>query len=113
MHEYSIVSSLIQICEKEAKKIEADKIKSLSIKVGKLSGIEPHFMQHCFDYFKEGTICCDAVLNMQIIDVVIHCNTCDKDYKLQKNDFFCPSCNSKETEMIQGRELLVEKIELF
>ncbi len=43
MHEYSIVASLIDVCEKEAKKHHAKAIKRLEVSIGRLSGIEIHF----------------------------------------------------------------------
>ena len=112
MHEYSIVSSLIKLCEKEAKKNEEHKIKTLYLKVGKLSGIEPHFIKHCFDFFKEETVCHNATLKIEILDVIIYCNNCKENYSLKENNFLCPKCESKETKMVQGKELLLEKIEL-
>lgn len=113
MHEYSIVSSLIDICEKQAKKENAKSVKSVTISVGKLSGIEPHFMESCFDVFKENTICNDAVLIMNILDIKIYCNACKSEHIITNNNFFCPSCQSPETDMIEGEEMLVESIEIF
>lgn len=113
MHEYSIVSSLVELCEKEAKKSNAKAVKNITIQVGRLCGIETHFMKSCFDFFKEDTICHDATLVMKIIDVKIHCEECNCDYIIEKNNFFCPICNSKETRMIEGQEMIVESIEIY
>ena len=45
MHEYSIVASLIDVCEKEAKTHHAKAIKRLEVSIGRLSGIEIHFLE--------------------------------------------------------------------
>ena len=113
MHEYSIVASLVDLCEKQAKKSNAKSIKNVTLQIGRLCGIEPHFMKNCFDFFKENTICHDAVLVMKMIDVKIYCKSCKSNSIVVKNNFFCPSCNSKETKMIQGQEMVVESIEIF
>lgn len=113
MHEYSIVSSMINLCEKQAKEAKAKKIKSITIQIGKLSGIEAHFMEHCFDYFKEDSICKDAKLIMKIIDIKIECKECKKQTIVENNNYLCSFCNSKQTSLISGKELFVESIEII
>jgi len=113
MHEYSIVSSLLDVCEKQAKKNSAQAIKSVNIKIGRLSGIEPHFMQSCFDVFKEDTICENATLHMEIIDTKIYCNACKQESIVYKNNFFCPTCKSPDTKILSGQEMIIQSIEIL
>lgn len=113
MHEYSVVSSLIDVCEKQAEKSNAKEIKTITLKVGRLSGIEPHFMESCFDTFKEDTICHNAQLVMNIVDVEIYCKECKSKYIVLDNNFLCKKCESSQTEILQGQELLVESIEIL
>lgn len=112
MHEFSIVQALIDLCEKQAKKVNANKIKAIKIKVGRLSGIEPHFMESCFETFKEDTICNDAILDMIIIDTKIFCEDCKAENVIKGNSFFCPNCNSPETKIIEGEEMLIHSIDV-
>ena len=113
MHEYSVVSSLLDLCEKQAEKSDAKEIKTVTLKVGRLSGIEAHFMQSCFDTFKEDTVCHNAQLVMNIIEVEIYCKECKTKHLVLDNNFLCPKCKSSQTETLQGQELLVESIEIL
>ncbi len=113
MHEYTIVSSLIELCEKEAKKLNTNKIKTVTLQIGKLSGIETHFLKNSFDFFKKNTICHNAELVIKDIDVKIHCKNCNHNSIISKNNFFCPICNSKETEIVQGQEMIIESLEIL
>jgi len=113
VHEYSIVASLIDVCEKEAKKHRAEAIKRLSVRIGRLSGIEIHFLEQCFETFKEDTICRDAILDIEVCDVVLLCQACGARSVVSENRFVCPKCHSAEVEMIGGQELHVNSIEII
>ena len=113
MHEYSIVASLIDLCEKEAKKNHAKAIKRLEIRVGRLSGIEIHFLEQCFDTFKEETICRNATLVVELCEVVLLCETCHEQSVVSGNHFICPKCHSEDVSMIGGQELHVKSIEII
>ncbi len=52
MHEYSIVSSLIEQCEQHAREQHSTKITRVAIKVGVLSGVEPELLKTAFETFK-------------------------------------------------------------
>ena len=113
MHEYTIVASLIDLCEKEAKKHHAKAIKRLEIQVGRLSGIEIHFLKQCFVTFKEVTICADAQLSVEVCDVVLLCASCHEKSVVSENHFICPKCHSEDVTMIGGQELHVKSIEII
>lgn len=112
MHEYSIVSSLLSLCEKEAKKQNAKFIKKLTVRLGRLSGVEPHLLKTCFDVFKEDTICHNAILILKIIEVKLFCHSCQKEYVILDNNFLCHVCQSDETNIVNGQEMLLESIEI-
>ncbi len=109
MHEYSIVQSMLSLCEKYSKGKEVDKI---VVKIGKMSGIEPHFLMESFNFFKENTICKDATMQMELIDITIICENCDKKSKVDSYNFFCPYCKSGNTKVLTGQEMLIDYIEL-
>lgn len=112
MHEYSIVSSLLNLCEKEAKKQEAKSIQNVTLQIGKLSAIEPHFMESSFDFFKKDTICENATLVIKLIDIEIYCNNCKNTNIILNKNFFCPICKSSETKILKGQEMIIESIEV-
>jgi len=109
MHEYTIVQSMLDICEKHSKGKEVDKV---VVDIGKMSGIEPHFLQESFNVFKENTICKDATLEMNLIDITIVCKNCNKKSTVENYDFFCPVCQSGDTKVLTGQEMHIQYIEL-
>ncbi|MFC2747548.1 MAG: hydrogenase maturation nickel metallochaperone HypA, partial [Campylobacter concisus] len=71
MHELSIVQNLVSLCEKNAAKENAKEINKIEIKVGRLSGVEPHYLQSAFNVYKTGTICENAELVINLQGIVI------------------------------------------
>ncbi len=109
MHELSLVQSMLKLVEKHAKNKEVVK---LGVKIGKMSGIEPYFLKESFDFFKENTICKNAVMEITEVDVKIKCFECGKISEIRGYDFHCPVCGANRTKIINGQEMEIEYIEV-
>ena len=114
MHEYSIVQSLLDVIEENAKKHNATKVKKVVVKIGVLSGVEPHLLEMAFNTFKEKTICHDAVFEMIIQPIVAKCKDCEYINNYPKNQIFfeCENCGGVELEVLDGEEMLLLNLEL-
>lgn len=112
MHEYSIVQSLIESCEAHVTSNDATKVTKVFIKVGVLSGVEPHLLAEAFELFKEDGVCRDAVLDMQIQKIKVRCNSCHLEQELEKNEFICPDCGSYELSVLDGEDMYLMRLEL-
>jgi len=112
MHEYSIVQSLINSCESYVEQNQATKVTKVVVKIGVMSGVEPHLLQVAFDTFKEATVCegCEFVVNIQ--KVKIQCKSCGKESELSKNEYLCPTCHSGDIAIIDGEEMMLMQLEL-
>lgn len=112
MHEYSIVQSLLQSCEEHAAANDSEHVTKVVVKIGTLSGVEPNLLETAFNTFKEKTICdgCEFIMNIQ--PVVIECFDCDSQSTLDKNEFFCPKCQSNKVKVIDGEEMFLMSLEM-
>ncbi|MDH5716351.1 MAG: hydrogenase maturation nickel metallochaperone HypA [Spirochaetia bacterium] len=112
MHEFSVASSLINICLEKAKENNAIKITNIKVKIGKLSGIEPHFLKEAFEVVKAGTIAEKCEFEYFLQDVVVYCNECKKESNVSENIFICMHCKSRDIRVIDGEELFLMNLEL-
>lgn len=112
MHELSIVQSLIELCEKNAKEQNAKEVKVVEIKIGRLSGVEPHLLKTSFEAFKKGTICQNAKLKARVQEVLVRCESCKFEGVLEKNHFICPDCQSADLVVVDGEELMLMRLEM-
>lgn len=111
MHEFSIVNSLLDMCEANAKEHNATKITRVEVKIGKLSGVEPHLLETAFDTFKEKTICDGAEFVVHIQELVAKCTQCSHEVVLNENVFVCPLCQG-ELEVLDGEEMYLMRLEM-
>lgn len=112
MHEYSIVQSLLDSCEENAKANDASQVTKVVVKIGVMSGVEPDLLKTAFDTFKEETICAQAEFIMNIQPILIQCNSCNTETILKKNEYNCPKCQSIDLEILDGEEMFLMQLEL-
>ena len=112
MHEYSIVQSLLDQCEENARANDASKVTKVIVKIGVMSGVEPDLLQTAFDTFKGGTMCDGCEYIQQIQPIKIKCHKCSEESQLSKNEYCCPQCQSIELDVIDGEDLMLMQLEL-
>ncbi len=112
MHEFSIVNALLEMCEQNAKDHNMAKVTKVEIKIGKLSGVEPHLLETAFNTFKEDSMCHDAEFVMHLQEVVVHCPECQKNVIIEENVFQCPTCKSTECTVVDGEEMYLMRLEM-
>ncbi|EQB40455.1 hydrogenase nickel incorporation protein HypA [Sulfurimonas hongkongensis] len=112
MHEYSIVQSLLDSCEENAIKNNAKKVIKVVIKIGVMSGVEPELLRSAFEIFKEKTLCEEAEFVINIQQIIVKCNNCLKESVLVGIEYFCPTCNSVDLDILDGEDMYLMQLEL-
>lgn len=115
MHEMAIVNNLLNECEKIRLENNAKKIVKVKISLGRLSGVEEHYLKEAFNAFAsdERASYFNAKLEIVPKELVLKCNDCDATFMQEKNEFYCIKCSSKNIQILSGEELFLEQIELF
>ena len=112
MHELSLVASVFEVLEVEARKHGAARVLSVVLRVGIMAGAVPDLLESAFDAYKKGTIADGARLEIVVVPVKVRCPDCGGEAVRDDADFSCAACGSRRVEIVEGRELVVEKIEL-
>lgn len=85
-------------------------IRELHVKIGRLSGVEAHYLQNCYEVFRAGTVCENADLIIHTQEIVVKCKNCGFSGDLAQNDFFCPRCKSSEISVIDGEDMYLMRL---
>jgi hydrogenase nickel incorporation protein HypA/HybF len=112
MHELAMTESIIELVEAEARKRGSDRIDGIKLRIGQFTGVVKEALEFAFDAIKHGTLAESAELLIEIVPVRMKCSPCDKVFSPDGIfDFFCPVCD-RPAEIVSGRELQIEYIDL-
>ena len=112
MHELAITQSILDIARKAADEHGAKRVKSVRIMLGEYSGVVPQCIQYYFDVVSKDTVAEGAFLDIQRLPVVIRCNACEKESRIDRLHVACPLCGSTDLKLIGGREFYIESLEV-
>ncbi len=112
MHELSIAQNVIKIVQDEMRKCDAQTLRSVHLKIGKMSAIVPDSLSFCFGLITEGTEFEGSELIMDIIPLKGSCRECKNEFEIEDYAFECPSCQSTKIKTISGREMDIVEIEV-
>ncbi|PAF52656.1 hydrogenase/urease nickel incorporation protein HypA [Helicobacter sp. 13S00477-4] len=115
MHEYSVVSSLIEICEENAFKNKAFKIERIVVGIGERSGMDKSLFLSAFETFREESqLCKDAILDIIEEKIELECKECGYKFIPKEIEYgLCKQCGSKNLKITKGREMNLLSLEMI
>ncbi|MGQ9674082.1 MAG: hydrogenase maturation nickel metallochaperone HypA [Chloroflexota bacterium] len=111
MHELSVTQNILDIALAEAEKHNAKRISTIKLKVGQLTQVVPDCVQFYLEMLGKGTIAEGVKLEVETVPLVVQCKSCGTTATLDEYDFACRKCSSP-TDVISGRELFIDSIEV-
>lgn len=112
MHELSVTEGILRFALDEAKKLDAERVTAIKLKIGALSGLVPDCIGVYFEMVAEGTLCEGATLSFERIPAKIRCPDCKSEHLIEGFRLICPACASRSVELIAGREAYIESMEI-
>jgi hydrogenase nickel incorporation protein HypA/HybF len=112
MHEMAIAQGVLDIVLDTAARHDAKKIMVIKLQVGQMTGVEPDALRFCLETLAEGTISAGAQLEIVVTPLIGQCRDCGLEFGIERYRFLCPDCGSAGVDIISGRELRVEHLEV-
>jgi len=112
MHELSVAQSILDVVSQHLPAGNTTIVKSIKVRVGKLSNVLPDSLIFCFGAITKDTNFEKTQLIIKIIPVTIECKDCKEIYERDEYIFLCPSCNNSNITVLGGNDLNVEEIEI-
>lgn len=112
MHELAICQAIMDQVEHLAKEHRAHRIRSVALKIGPSSDIEPYLLELAFPLVSAGTVAEGSKLMIIRPEIRIRCHQCSAVSTATLLKLACPECGNWQTELLNGDELTLASIEM-
>ncbi len=113
MHELSVCQALIRQIEIIAEEQHAVDVKTVFLRIGPLSGIEPVLLAQAYPLASAGSVAGNAELRIETAAVRVRCQHCHAETEVMPNRLVCGQCGDWHTQLIGGDEMLLTRVELI
>ena len=112
MHEMSIAQSVLDIVKDEMARHGVQKLQAINLVVGKLAAVVPEHLDFCFGFLIDNTELEGTILRIREVPLTYRCRSCQKEFTSEEMTFSCQFCKEENPDMIGGREMTIENIEV-
>ncbi len=112
MHEMSLCESVLHILQENAKSQGFERVKTVWLEIGALSGVEVEAMRFSFDVVCKNSLAHDAKLEIVNLPALAWCMMCAKTIEIQQRFDPCPDCGSHQLQISQGEEMRIKELEV-
>jgi hydrogenase nickel incorporation protein HypA/HybF len=112
MHEMSIAVNIFEVVERHLPKEQNTRVKKIFLRAGKLAAIYPLALETCMKAISRNTPVEGAELVINEVPIQSQCRSCGAVTEFDEPPFICAMCGGAQLDIISGRELFVESIEV-
>lgn len=114
MHELGVVFYVVRDVKQVAEENAVEKIASVTLQIGEVSGIIPEYLTDCWNWAKKKEAVTEAAeLVIEQIDAVSFCEDCGQEYPTVQYAKICPYCGGEHTYLTRGNEFLIKEIQVY
>ena len=95
-----------------AREHRATAVKTVNVRIGPLSGVEPDLLALAFPLAAAGTVAEAAQLVIEALPIRVRCDTCGAETAAVANRLVCGACGDWHTRLVSGDEMLLASVEL-
>ncbi len=112
MHELGIMTGVMESVEQAARDAGAERVLRIRLDVGEMTEAVETALRFAFEALSEGTLCEGAEFEVNMIAPQSVCLECGERYEHDRFHMVCPSCGSPFTQLVAGKELRIDSIEV-
>lgn len=113
MHEMGIAEGILGSAVDAAREAGAVRINEVNVTVGVLTEVMEDALHFAWEAARAGTMAEEATLNVTMLDALSRCNECGGEFGHDRfSGTQCPTCGSYFVELLTGRELKIDSIDI-
>ncbi|MCL2529638.1 MAG: hydrogenase maturation nickel metallochaperone HypA [Coriobacteriia bacterium] len=106
------MTSVLDAVEESAREHKARKVVEIKLVIGEMSEVFEDAMSFAFETLTPNTMCEGARLTIIKVSPKSRCLACGHEFEHTRLKFACPECDSLATELLAGKELHIESMEI-
>ncbi len=112
MHELGIMTGVMEAVDQSARQAGALKVLKVTLSIGEMTEAIEDSLRFAFEVLTEGTMSEGAELVINMVKPKSRCLDCGNEYEHDRFHMACPACGGFSTELLAGRELQIDSIEV-
>jgi hydrogenase nickel incorporation protein HypA/HybF len=112
MHEFGLMQSVLENVETSAREAGATRVTEIRLVIGKMREVVPDALEFAFEALAPDTLSAEARLVTTTIAPRSRCLQCGHTFEHDRFHRACPVCDALATELIAGKELYIDAIEV-
>ena len=113
MHEFGICEGIVSAAvEALGRSTVKGRLKTTRIVVGRLHQVIPETLRFAYGILAQDTAAAGSVLEIREVPVAVACRACGWSGDIAMPLFRCGACQSGEVDVVRGRELFLESLEI-
>jgi hydrogenase nickel incorporation protein HypA/HybF len=113
MHELSVALGLIEGIQDAASRDGFERVLSVHVRVGALSGIAPDALLFSWKLASAGTLAEDSTLEIEDVPLLVFCEYCEAERAPRPGTgLICPECGHACPTIVRGRDLQLVAVEV-
>lgn len=112
MHEVSLAEEILRIVESSALATPFSKVKTLTLEIGDLAGVEPEALEFALTHMAPETLLEGALIRLIPVPGSGFCDACAMRVDLEFALSPCPHCGQQPLVDVKGTELRIRDLEV-
>ena len=113
MHELGLCDALLRMLRKISAEEELTAVQKITLEIGELSGVLPHFMTDCWEAVIDGTEFADTEMVIVSVPGTARCLDCETEFRVDVNKLRCPFCESDKLMPLTGNDMTLKEVEAY
>lgn len=112
MHEMSLMASIMEIADNQLVGVDFQRVLKIRLQVGQLANALEDALRFAFEAFSKNTLYESAELEIVVVPATWQCPSCGHQFESDIGVLKCPKCAGQGLQLIKGRDLVLESLEV-
>jgi hydrogenase nickel incorporation protein HypA/HybF len=112
MHEFALASRIVDRASRALHSRPGARVAAIRLRLGQLSGVEVEALRFGLELLLPHGPLAGARVEIESVPPRLRCSGCGQESEVRGPPFRCPACGSEQVELVSGRELEIESLEL-